>query len=84
MVIVKGPGELPVYNQQTTDAVRSVLIEIGQILASYRGRFAVVGGAVPWLLIPDLGMPHVGTIDVDVTLDAEALPELRTHDRAAA
>jgi hypothetical protein len=73
MVIVKGPGEFPVYSQQATAAVRSVLIEIGQILASYRGRFAIVGGAVPWLLIPDLGMPHIGTTDVDVTLDAEAL-----------
>jgi hypothetical protein len=46
---------------------------MGQILASYRGRFAIVGGAVPWLLIPDGSMPHVGTLDVDVTLDAEAL-----------
>ena len=61
------------YDDRTTVAVKSVLIEIGQILGSYRGRFAVVGGAVPWLLLNDSDMPHVGTLDVDLSLNAEAL-----------
>jgi hypothetical protein len=61
------------YDDRTTNAVRSVLIEIGQILGSYRGKYAVVGGAVPWLLLKGEGMTHVGTLDVDLTLDAEAL-----------
>jgi hypothetical protein len=50
-----------------------VLIEVGQILGSFRGKFAVIGGAVPWLLLNNLDMPHVGSIDVDLSLDAEAL-----------
>jgi hypothetical protein len=34
----------------------------------------VVGGAVPWLLLGDNGdMPHVGTLDLDLGLDSEAL-----------
>jgi hypothetical protein len=61
------------YDDRTTRAVKSVLIEIGQILGSFQGKFAVVGGAVPWLLLENEEMPHVGTLDVDLDLDAEAL-----------
>ena len=61
------------YEERTARAVRSVLIEIAQILGSYRGRFVVVGGAVPWLLLNNDTMRHVGTLDVDLCLDAEAL-----------
>lgn len=53
--------------------MKSVLLEIGQILGSFQGKFAVIGGAVPWLLLDNEGMPHVGTLDVDLGLDAEAL-----------
>jgi hypothetical protein len=62
------------YDDRITIAVRSVLIEIGQVLGSFKGKFAVVGGAVPWLLLNEHDdMPHVGTLDVDLGLDAEAL-----------
>ena len=61
------------YDDRTTAAVKAVLIEIGQILGSFKGKFAVVGGAVPWLLLGNEDMPHVGTLDVDLGLDAEAL-----------
>ena len=61
------------YDDRTTVAVRSVLVEIGQVLGSYRGKFAVIGGAVPWLLLNESDMPHVGTLDVDLSLDAEAM-----------
>lgn len=61
------------YDDRTTAAVKSVLIEIGQILGSFKGKFAIIGGAVPWLLLASEEMPHVGTLDVDVGLDAEAL-----------
>lgn len=63
------------YDDRTTAAVRSVLVEIGQTLGSYRGKFAVVGGAVPWLLLEESDMRHVGTADIDLSLDAEALAE---------
>ena len=61
------------YDDRTTGAVKSVLIEIGQVLGSFRGKFAVVGGAVPWLLLTQADMPHVGTADVDLGLDPSAL-----------
>jgi hypothetical protein len=61
------------YDDRTTKAVKSVLVEIGQILGSFKGKFAVIGGAVPWLLLNNEDMPHVGTLDVDLGLHAEAL-----------
>lgn len=61
------------YDDRTTAAVKTVLIEIGQILGSFKGKFAIVGGAVPWLLLDNEDMPHIGTLDVDLGLDAAAL-----------
>lgn len=62
------------YDDRTTAAVKSVLIEVGQILGDFKGKFAVVGGSVPWLLLAQDGdMRHVGTLDVDLGLDSEAL-----------
>lgn len=61
------------YDDRTTAAVESVLIEIGQVLGSFEGKFAVIGGVVPWLQLRNSEMPHVGTADVDLALDAEAL-----------
>ena len=63
------------YDDRTTVAVKSVLVEIGQVLGSYRGKFAVIGGAVPWLLLNQSDMPHIGTLDVDLALDADALDD---------
>lgn len=61
------------YDDRTTAAVKSVLVEMGQVLGSYKDRFVIIGGAVPWLLLESEDMNHVGTLDVDVGLDAEAL-----------
>lgn len=62
------------YDDRTSLAVKAVLVEVGQILGSFKGKFAVVGGAVPWLLLGNNeDMPHVGTLDVDLGLDADAL-----------
>ena len=69
----KEPQSAAEYDDRTTAAVKSVLVEIGQILGSFKGKFAIIGGAVPWLLLANEDMPHVGTLDVDVGLDAEAL-----------
>ena len=63
------------YDDRTTAAVKSVLVEIGQILGSFKGKFAVIGGAVPWLLLRPADMPHIGTVDVDLGLDSSALSD---------
>lgn len=71
----KEPQSAAEYEDRTTEAVKSVLIEMGQILGAYAGRFAVIGGAVPWLLLDNEDMRHVGTVDIDLGLDSEALGE---------
>lgn len=63
------------YNVRSNDAVKSVIIEIAQTLGSFQGKFAIIGGAVPWLLLNNKAMPHVGTLDVDLGLDHEALDD---------
>jgi len=61
------------YDDRSTAGAKSVLIEIGQILGSFMGKFVIAGGAVPWLLLDNEDMRHVGTIDVDLVLDSVAL-----------
>lgn len=73
MALATDPQSAADYSDRVTEAVKSALVEIGQILGSFEGKFAVVGGAVPWLLLESDDMRHIGTIDVDLTLDAEAL-----------
>jgi hypothetical protein len=63
------------YHDRGARAVYSVLIELGQVLGAYRDKFVVVGGAVPWLLLPGAEPAHIGTLDVDLNLDAEALAD---------
>ena len=72
-MIPPDPQSAADYDDRTTVAVKTVLIELGQILGSFQGKFSVIGGAVPWLLLDNEEMPHVGTSDVDLGLDAEAL-----------
>ena len=72
-MVVREPQAAGDYDDRTTAAVKSVLIEIGQILGSFEGKFAIIGGAVPWLLLGEAEMPHVGTADVDLGLDPAAL-----------
>ena len=67
------PQSAAEYEERTVRAVRAVLIEIAQILGSFRDKFVIVGGAVPWLLLDNAAMRHVGTVDVDPGLHAEAL-----------
>jgi tRNA nucleotidyltransferase/poly(A) polymerase len=50
-----------------------VLIDLGQVLAAFEDCLVVVGGWVPDLLLAVADEPHVGSIDVDLALDAAKL-----------
>ena len=63
------------YGDREVQAVTSVLLEIGQVLGAYKERFVIVGGAVPWLLFPNARPAHVGTLDIDLNLDPDALSD---------
>ncbi len=63
------------YSDRGVRAALSVLVELGQVLGAWRTSFVIVGGAVPWLLLPGARPKHVGTMDIDLDLDPRALAE---------
>jgi len=65
------------YDSRQVEAARRVLVDLGQVLAAFQDCLVVVGGWVPDLLILEAEEPHVGSIDVDLALDAGKLNEGR-------
>jgi hypothetical protein len=63
------------YTERDMQAALSVLIELGTILEDIRDHVVLIGGFVPWLSLK--GPPdHVGTLDVDLNFDLEAMTQL--------
>lgn len=58
------------YTNRQVEAARRVLVDVAQVLASFRDAIVVVGGWVPDLLLPHSEIEHIGSIDVDLALDA--------------
>lgn len=66
------------YEARQVAAARRVLIDLGQVLGSwFKDSIVVVGGWVPDLLMPQVDEPHIGSIDVDLALDADKLGDGR-------
>jgi hypothetical protein len=65
------------YSLRQTEAARRVLVDVGQVLASFIDCLVVVGGWTPDLLLPDADEPHIGSTDVDLALDAARLNDGR-------
>lgn len=63
------------YTAEAVTAARSVLVELVQLLGEFRDQIVVVGGWVPVLLFADAREAHVGTLDIDLALDFQRLPE---------
>jgi len=72
-----GPRSQADYSGCQAEAARRVLIDLGQVLASFADCLVVVGGWTPDLLLPDADPPHVGSIDVDLALDVAKLADGR-------
>lgn len=68
------------YSDRQVEAAHRVLIDVGQILNSFRDAIVVVGGWVPDLLLPDSDPEHIGSIDIDLALDAAKLSDGRYAD----
>ena len=71
------PRQRDDYNERQVEAAHRVLVDIGQVLADFRDCLVVVGGWVPDLLLQDAAEPHIGSIDVDLALDAAKLNDGR-------
>lgn len=54
------------YSTRQIEAARRVLVDVGQVLASFHDAIVVVGGWVPDLLLPHTAPDHIGSIDVDL------------------
>ncbi len=65
------------YSDRQVEAAHRVLIDVGQVLASFADCMVVIGGWVPDLLLPEAKERHVGSIDVDFALDADRLQDGR-------
>jgi predicted nucleotidyltransferase len=65
------------YSDRQVEAARRVLVDVGQVLASFRDAIVIVGGWVPDLLVPNARHAHIGSIDVDLALDAAKLGDGR-------
>jgi hypothetical protein len=65
------------YGQRQSEAARRVLIDVGQVLASFSDCIVVVGGWTPDLLFKDAEGSHIGSMDVDLALDAARLQDGR-------
>lgn len=65
------------YDPRQVEAERRVLVDLGQVLAAFHDCFVVVRGWVPDLLISEAEEAHVGSMDVDLALDAEKLNDGR-------
>jgi hypothetical protein len=65
------------YTPRQVEAARRVLVDVGQVLASFGDAIVVVGGWVPDLLLPAQASAHIGSIDVDLALDAAKLADGR-------
>jgi predicted nucleotidyltransferase len=63
------------YSDRQVEAAHRVLVDLGQVLKQFQDRLVVVGGWIPDLLLPEADEPHIGSIDVDLALDAEKLAE---------
>lgn len=65
------------YAPRQVEAAKRVLIDVGQILASFVDCLVVVGGWAPDLLLTEVTEAHTGSIDVDLALDVERLGDGR-------
>lgn len=71
--MTKSPRQRDDYSDRQIEAAKRVLLDVGQILSSFRESMVIVGGWVPDLLLTATSEVHVGSIDVDIALDARKL-----------
>lgn len=63
------------YMQDAVEAARSVLLELMRMLGAYREHLLLIGGWVPELLLPNAEPRHTGSLDIDLALNHQTMPE---------
>jgi predicted nucleotidyltransferase len=63
------------YTAEAVEAARSVLIELVHLLGEYKEDMVLIGGWIPEVLLSVKGVPHVGSMDVDIALNHQKIHE---------
>jgi len=63
------------YTKSAVDACLSVMVEIMTVLGEFRDHIVLVGGWVPYFLLPDHREEHTGSLDIDLVLDHKHITE---------
>ncbi len=63
------------YNQNEVNLCLSVLVELITILGEYRDNITLIGGWIPYFLIPESQEEHTGSLDIDIALDFQKISE---------
>lgn len=71
------PRQISDYESRQVEAARRVMLDVAQVLASFKEAMVIIGGWVPELSIATPSTPHIGSIDVDIALDAQRLADGR-------
>lgn len=63
------------YTSDGINTARAVMLELHLILGEYSDHIGAVGGWVPELLIPQGKEPHIGSMDVGLSINYQSMPE---------
>lgn len=59
------------YAGRELEACHRVLMEIINLLKEFSDHIALVGGWVPYYILPEAGKNHIGSLDVDICFDLQ-------------
>jgi len=65
------------YSPRQVEAAERVIVDVMQVLASFKDCIVLVGGWVPVLTIENPAVPHSKSTDVDLALDVDKLADGR-------
>ncbi len=65
------------YPDRELEACQRVMMEIVNLLKEYSDHIAVIGGWVPYYLVPQEKTKHIGSLDVDICFDLQWISEAR-------
>lgn len=63
------------YSGKEVNACKSVLIELVHLLGELKDEMVIIGGWTPTFLFPVSREPHVGSLDIDVALNFQEIPD---------
>ncbi len=63
------------YSEKEVNACKSVLIELVHLLGELKDEMVIIGGWTPAFLFPFSKDPHVGSLDIDIALNFQDIPD---------